>query len=414
MVKMVLVGIIFVGLLVLPLGNLIFAGEVDVLIKKLVEKKILNEDEAKQILTETKETVKKEIEKGDSLIPKWAVYTKVSGDLRLRFESCDRANTSDRTRANVRLRYGIESKINDQMTVGVRLASGSSASQVSREQSLSDSFNSKSIWLDLAYLEYAINKKITVIGGKMKNPFYLTHDIIWSTNLTPEGAVFKYKTAAFNKKYDLFANIGMLPLDQDTNVSPIMYAYQSGFSTKVLKRPFTSAITFYDVQDIKDATYANITPSQSKQSNTLTGGRFQFEYRIFDASLEYSPLDVSVLGTKMPLTLMGSYIRNIASGVDKDDAWISGFQLGKAKDKGNWDVSYNYRKIEADATLDFINDSTFHGGGTNSKGHKVCLRYIPLKNTDLTLSYFNTDRVSGLKTTNDYLDTLQLDFTTKF
>ena len=81
------------------------AGEVDILVRKLVEKGILNKDEGDKILQETKQEAAKEKEQAVKevkaevakeakegkfgIIPEWVRKTKFYGDFRLRYEYGD-------------------------------------------------------------------------------------------------------------------------------------------------------------------------------------------------------------------------------------------------------------------------------------------------------------------------------------
>ena len=93
----------------------------------------------------------------DSL--KRAQNIKFSGDLRYRHESIDDdTKTTKRNRIRIRARLKMKVKINNEWDAILRLASGSSDSPTSTNQTLgdssSDSFSSKEIWLDWAYADY--------------------------------------------------------------------------------------------------------------------------------------------------------------------------------------------------------------------------------------------------------------------
>jgi len=98
----------------------VHAGEVDLLIQKLVEKNILSANEAQILLDDTKQEVAKQnaLAKNDA-IPAWVQSIKMKGDLRLRYqtEKKDEGSTT-RNRARVRYRLGVEAKPNAQFTVG--------------------------------------------------------------------------------------------------------------------------------------------------------------------------------------------------------------------------------------------------------------------------------------------------------
>ena len=58
-----------------------YAGEIEILLQKLVEKGVLTAGEAQQIGTETKEQVKADIAEGKfSSLPAWVQNTKLKGE----------------------------------------------------------------------------------------------------------------------------------------------------------------------------------------------------------------------------------------------------------------------------------------------------------------------------------------------
>lgn len=417
--------ILVMCLVFLVVTSLAFAGEIDILIKKLVEKGILTESEAKAVLADTKTLVKKQLEEGKlDTVPAWVQATKFSGDLRLRFENRDFVQRDDKqNRARIRFRYGFTTKVNDQITVGARLATGSSAQNNTNEQTLENAFSKRDIWLDLAYLDYKLNKNLKLLGGIFANPFYKTTDIIWGAALNPEGGALLYtntlKGVIGGQDLDVFATLGVLPLDIGTNISPVIYGLQAGAATKVFDRKLKTAVTYYYFDGIKGSTRTAlfVTTAQgvaAQEANTLIGGNYIYDYRVLDVNAEYPILQIDLFGKKMPLSVSGDFVKNVAEDVKKDEAWATGLKLGAAKDPGTWDFKYSYCRIARDATLDFLNEATLAGGGTNIKGHIFGVNYALLKNTTLTLNYFNGEKVQGLKSSGNTRDTLQLECLVKF
>ena len=87
-----------------------YAGEIDILLNKLVEKGVLTSSEAEQIKTETQEEVRAEIAAGKySSLPAWIQNTKLKGDFRLRYQYDRTINSANaQNRARTRLRLGLE------------------------------------------------------------------------------------------------------------------------------------------------------------------------------------------------------------------------------------------------------------------------------------------------------------------
>ena len=98
------------------------------------------------------EEVNKAVEKKQAALPdsiKWVENMKISGDLRYRYEGID-SQSNDKwgpsiNRNRLRARIGLYDKINDEVDVGFRVASGSSSDPVSTNQTEQDAFSKKSI-----------------------------------------------------------------------------------------------------------------------------------------------------------------------------------------------------------------------------------------------------------------------------
>ena len=105
------------------------AGEVDILVEKMVEKGFLNQQDADVILQETKAETSKERKETiaatkealmtgkdapfmlAAALPTWIRNTPISGDMRVRYQYTDRKNgTKNRNRGRYRLRLDVVTK----------------------------------------------------------------------------------------------------------------------------------------------------------------------------------------------------------------------------------------------------------------------------------------------------------------
>jgi polyhydroxyalkanoate synthesis regulator phasin len=101
-----------------------YASDMDILVQKLVDKGVLTPGEGQQILTETKEEIRKEMAQGKVAgVPQWVQDIKLKGDFRLRYQwdkAKQAASTdSQRDRARIRLRIGAETRVVDNFNVGL-------------------------------------------------------------------------------------------------------------------------------------------------------------------------------------------------------------------------------------------------------------------------------------------------------
>jgi hypothetical protein len=73
-------------------------------------------------------------------------------------------------------------------------------------------------------------------------------------------------------------------------------------------------------------------------------------------------------------------------------ATLGDLQINKRWD---WNVSLSYRYLETDSTLDSIDDSDFHEGGTNARGYIIGGSVGIARNTSLSLRWLSSQVISG-------------------
>ncbi|MGD9015665.1 MAG: putative porin [Candidatus Omnitrophota bacterium] len=416
----------FVSISIL-IADVTFGGEIDILVEKLVEKGVLTHGEAQQILTETKEEMRTKMAAGElDTLPKWIQQIKPKGDIRVRFQNEDRTNAVDRNRGRVRFRWGLTAKPTDSLEATFRIASGS-AEQTSTNQSFEEAFQTKYLWLDQAYATWTPFAKhdLKLIGGKMANPFYKKGDVMWDGDITPEGVAFNYtlpleKTTGI-EGMETFLTAGFFPIgDEESTSDPgqdeaTLVGTQLGLGWNLPnKGKVKMALAYYDFHNVKGKNLSGeISDVYNPDTNTQDGsGNLIYDYNIINYHAETTlPWKLNVLGAELPVSLYTEIANNIADNVSKDSAYLFGVKLGKAKEKGSWELGYNYREIEDDAVMDIFGDSDFHGGGTNGKGHKLGWKYAFTDKSTFGVTYFNTKQENGSK---DHHDTLQIDWVTKF
>jgi len=429
------------------------ATDIDLLVNKLVEKGVLTQGEAQQLVTETKEDIRRQNAEGtNESLPSWLQKTKFSGDMRVRYQGEEHssapnpAQANHRDRGRFRLRYGFDMKPNDLMHVGFRMATGENKMSgttaagpelTSTNQSFTNTFNNKWIWVDQAYVDYVpfghtslpILKDTKLIGGKFPNPFYTT-DMVWDPDINPEGGVIQISPTFGTLKP--FATFGFLPMGESSadNNDPYIWAGQLGLSGVLMNRPFKVAGAYYDFQHVKGMTTTTYTGGWAPTfTNSATGiGLLQYAFNVIEGTAEFSPIDVSIpfVDNPMPLTIMGDYAYNAGKADDTIDpktpkyntAWLIGAKIGKASGKGTWEAFYNFREIGRDAVYSWINDSDFHLGGTASMGHKFGLTYAIMPSSTISATCFITRPykyvLASTANTSNNINIIMLDWVTKF
>ncbi len=394
-------------------ATLVLGSEVDRLLDKLIEKGILTEGEAYKIREEAADEARKReaSAKADTdKIPGWIKNTSFKGDARIRYEFQDREGKSDRNRARLRFRWGFDTDVNENLKAGFRVATGDSTQASSANQTFTNSFDDKPIWLDRAYIFYSPNKNISLAGGKIPNPFFNTN-LVWSGDLNPEGIILQ---AHLPVPGDLFAAAGYLPLYEmkDDTDDPYMLGFQAGYAGQATGMKFKAAVSYYHFESLKGVKAEDLSPSFSNQGNTLAGGNYAYDYRLLNFTGEIVPFTIPLGENGLPLKLYADYVKNLADGVDDNEGYLLGIKLGSSKKKNTWEIGYDYRQIEADSVTDFMTDGSFCGGGTDSKGHTIGIKYAPSDNSTLGVTYIIAEALGKNKKSD--INTLQVDFGVAF
>ena len=367
-------------------------------------KETQKEEMAKTVKAETKEKAEEWSEK----IPKWIKDTKVSGDLRLRYEGIygreeeqtdgSLKDLPNRDRFRIRARLFFDSNISDEISTQIMLSTDQDANREAptSNQSLSDDFNDKSIYIARAFAVYKPNwlKKLELAGGKFNNTFLHT-DIMWDPDVNPEGAYEYYQYPGWGN-FKPFVHLGQMVVNEvaDQTNDAALFIYQAGFEWNIGKLKWTLAGSYYDWANLENSKYLHTANYKDGGGNTFildaTGDlQYKYDYNLWEG-ISFVKFK---LGT-IPTTLIFDYIVNTADNVpgDQDTAYYIGFNLGEAKKKGDWSVGYKYARIERDAVIGSMNDQDFYGA--NRKGHKVKLNYMILDRLRFDAAYFYTDPVT--------------------
>ena len=343
---------------------------------------------------------------------KWVEKIKISGDFRYRHGHTDLEaqiagrtewlNGSDRNRIRARLMF--EAMINDDWDVVMRIASGSSKSPNSTNQDLEDAFSSKDIWLDLAYFNWhpAAEERWNVFGGKMKHPFYKVgkNELIWDNDLNPEGIAVQYVTPLSDTD-QVFLNGGGFWVDESSlGVDTSLWGAQAYWKHTIGNPDYVLAgASYYDYGNLRGRSALSSTWSSASIffGNTSSGSLYRYDYNIFETFGEYG---FKYMG--MPTAIFGSWVRNDVASSSEDTGWLIGTKLNKAKDPGSWELSYDYRELDADAVVGGFTESDFLGSFTNSRGHKFGFKYQLAKNLQTGLTYYHLEDTSSSVGDMDY------------
>ncbi len=420
--KKVLFVMSMVMMLAFGIASVVSAGEVDILVQKLVEKGILSPAEGDKILKETKQEAAKEKEQAIkeakaiaakevaagmySIVPEWVQKTKLSGDFRLRYEWADRSGSDQRHRFRFRVRLAMDTKIAETLKFTFGIAGGPNDPR-STDQTFNDVESHKQLNIDLAYVTWTPYTWVNVFGGKMRNPIYTVDELVWDQDIRPEGVA-----AQFNRKLSddlsVFLNSGVFILGENaqSNNNPYMFVIQPGIDWRITEcTKLKYAIGWTDFPNIKDKPKLNYSAKTNTYNKDAKGNPFyKYDYNLITMNGE--------LGFKNPFhnlmnyaALFGEFTHNTSA--KNNYGFLTGFLFGdeKATDKGRWQFRYFYERLESDANLDVMPNSNFYGGATGVYGHKAAFSYGLMKNVWVQWNYYRVEKIQSPKQPENVLQT---------
>lgn len=406
-------------------------------------------------------------------LPDWLNRISFEGDIRLRyqndsfpddnqpnaipaqFQSLGQIVTNtDETRSDqrIRVRFGINANISEQLKANIRLITGGigSGSDPNQVNQVLGNYNSRyPIGIDRALINYKPNKYIEVNAGRIANPFFTPTELVWSEKISLQGAAVTL-TPPLSKTLKPFVTVGAFPIESvdETPASSAkdkwLFGYQAGINWDIAPDyKLKLGVGYFDyknVEGIPNATLADVSagrydataPSFRQKGNTIfdinqinqtapyVGGlASQFQELNISGSL-----NIANVASKQ-VRIEGDFVKNI--GYSKQEIFSrTGINTEKETDGyqmmltvgdptvskyGQWQVFTGYRYLEANAVLDAFTDNNFHMGGTNAKGYLLGGRLGFDKNSFISASWLSSKEVSGLPLA---IDTLLLDLMTSF
>ena len=343
----------------------------------------------------------------------WSDRVKLDGDFRYRYETIDVEGSEKRRRNRIRARTNVTAKVADNIDVGFGLATGGE-DPVSTNQTLGGGGSSKSIALNLAYVDWEAIDGLHLLAGKFKNPLTRVggQSLMWDGDWTPEGLALKYKRDWF------FVNAfgSFLESDSKDNNDSFAWGSQFGASGTFGDVKLTGGVAYYDIEakgkrtsfgdpSDPDDFYGNTAVEASGLacgSNAGTECVYLYDYKLTEVFAEAS----FELGS-WPVSLFADYVNN-SDAMGNDTGWTVGTKIGQTKERGQMQFSYLYADKGADSMLGVVTDSDFGGGGTDSKGHWLQFNYGVSKSWTIGAQYFINEIDLSTGSKRDY-DRLMID-----
>ncbi len=333
----------------------------------------------------------------------WPHRVAFNADIRYRFEYIDQRDRDSRLRHRLRYRMGMEMRLNENIDIGFRLASGA-GNPVSTNIGVSDAFSNKPFTLDKAYVNLQLGENSRLTAGKMGNPFFRPNksQLLWDNDLTPEGLAWRYKGTGWH------AVATWLQLEErkaadETQMFGVQVVAPVDFEQKA---KLTVGMGYFDYVNIQG--YSPLYDGNARGNSIDANGDYASDFN----ELELSALLETRLFDR-PFTLFADYVKNTVAESNEDTAYLAGFQIGKAKKMGSWQFSYAWHSADADAVVALLNNSDLAGGQTNSDGSITRFKYILKPKTTFSLTWISSTQKKNTDNPVAY-DRLQADFSWKF
>ncbi len=399
-----------------------FAQSSDALIDKLVQKGVLSVKEANELREEadTDFTRAYSVKSG---MPEWVTALKMNGDFRGRYDGAyqnDGNPVPDRHQFRYRLRFGVTANMTDNFEVGLRLGSGQinnkldssgggilgsfGGSPFSNNTTFNSDGSKKLLFIDLAYAKWTPADWAQVELGKMLSPFWLT-DMSFDPDYNPEGLQqkltyrlvdepFRQQVFGFSSgQYVIQENYGSSGTGNQNDVYLFINQvdWSAKWSQQISSRLALASFNFHNQQDISPdlETFLN-------QNGTPGNAGVHFNPIVARAEGTYSLESFPRFEGEFPITLGAEYMNNPGAST-ANEGYNFGVTFGSNKKRGNWQISYNYKNIEASSTWHGLNDDDFGfnaKGGTDVRGHQIVGSYHPYDPFTVNLRYMITEQIN--------------------
>ena len=307
----------------------------------------------------------------DTVTPKWYDNISLKGDARLRWDGIYKNPGNDNERERYRARLSLSATISENIELFLRFETGID-DPVSSNQTFGESTSGKEIGIGRAYVNWKVNEKLQIMGGKMKMPWFTAgeNNLLWDNDLNPEGIFVNYEVDS------TFFNGAYIIIDQDLERNDtILQSFQAGKDFKLNNT--TSMIAGIGYHGYKKA-YGNLPFYKAKGNSLDLDGNYLFDYKLYEF---FSEIKTEL--AQLPVILHLEVINNSAV-TDENKAHSWGIKVGSSKKRGDKQFSYTYQNTEKNAVLGSFSDSDFAGGHTDSKGHFIRTRYTLKDNMTLS------------------------------
>jgi uncharacterized coiled-coil protein SlyX len=361
-----------------------------------------------------------------------------AGDVRLRFEPLYQDLTQPRYRPRLRARLGMESRLGEDFSGGIYLATGTLEEPISTNSTLTQSFTRKPVGLDRGWITYQPQQHrwLQMTAGKFAYTWLRT-SLTFDPDLNPEG--FSEKLS-FSFKHPVVKNVSLTGLQLMVNEaagSTLPFAlgtdsyalggqgsFQLQLGRRVLATFHGAALNWRNadaiVQALVSKTLIGRNTNATVGSGTTLAYKSQFLYADFIAdALIQTGLE------RWPARLTLDFLDNPRAASSQRHGFWSEASWGRLQDRNDLQFGYAFGRIEQDAVIAPFNESEWRAP-TNVLQHKLQFQWLAQKNTTASFSAWvgrtlnrnlqNAALPAGLPSTEQdpYMKRLQFELIYKF
>jgi hypothetical protein len=369
------------------------------------------------------------------------------GDVRVRYENffhgCPTCTFQPRHRARIRLRLGVEGKVNEDFSGGVYMATGSWENgipsyrdPVSTNDTLTGFFERKAIGFDRGWITYnpRAHKWLSLTGGKFAYTWTRT-PLSFDSDLNPEGFSQKLSFDVPSSVVRNFTLTGMQIFFSEAGGGADSFAVGGQVSSRlqlgdrVTVAPSYSLLNWRKANTIADAMVArtvtvctdttctgtgttNITTREvivggNSNTNVTTANRRAFLYRFLYSDLIVDT-NIKTWSARFPLRILGEYEKNLHANPselpvanrpadlfdpltgqqvlgDQDDMYFVEVSLGQTRNRNDVQFGYSFARIERDAIIAAFVESD-QRAATNVLQHRAFFQWAVASNTTIGYS----------------------------
>ena len=405
----------------LLLGGLATAGitaraqDSGALLDLMVRKGLITDAEAEQVRSDLTKDFVANTPAGKLNLSSNLTELRISGDLRMRFETrsgqVPSGDNSERDRFRYRLRAGLSGRLANDWSWGFRVegSDGSRSSNVTMGDENAGPFTKTkdAVYIGQVWARWNPNSAFNLTVGRMPNPLTTT-SMVWDGDINPEGIAEQFNVRRGQLEYSATlaqfvynpANTQNFFGTSSSMKDQLLLAWQGG-----LKYYIDGSSRFLQVSPTL-YTYVRGNATSGTAGSVFNGNFTTAKQTgINDLQVVEIPMEYAWQAKGVPMRLFGDAAVNLQSSdrarkfgrPDLDGekyAWNVGIQYGKAAAKGTWDAKLFYQSTGAFALDPNLVDSDLFDSRTNMKGVVFSANYALGTATQLTFTAARAQRVN--------------------